>query len=295
MSFKILAIALGLLMVDAIIEVGFLGSMVGYLHQAHGNVPFQVNNPHGNFTLYPKPKHLIVSQGYTSIGAACTAFVFVGIIGCVVLWLQTRRERMESSAATETTTQNIIRRPSRIILVWAIPVWAILNILSFLLTMIALIYTFTVTHQTDHQTISLSVAVANSGLPYPNNEWTPENWYKQVLTLPFANPSEKSSIKTHVRLMSGWRWNLIPMFILGLVITSLATMEAVKEWRPRQGDTERDLALHADRTQWLRLLGDTNVMHRGVNTGVNTGVESTVEESTVVRSTVEESTVQVSS
>jgi hypothetical protein len=100
MSFKILAPVLGLLMVDAIIEVGFIGSMVGYLHQCHDDVPYQIDTPQGNFALFPKPKHIIVNQGHTSNGAAGTAFVLVGIIGWIVLWRQRRRERMVGNSAT---------------------------------------------------------------------------------------------------------------------------------------------------------------------------------------------------
>jgi hypothetical protein len=215
MSSNILLSVLGLLMIDAIIEVGFIGSMVGYLHQAHNDVPFQINAPQGSFQLFPKPAHPIVNQGHTSNGAAGTAFVLVGIGGFLVLWHLRRRER-----------KNVTHRPSRLFLTWTI-----FTFLSVLLTVTAIIYTFVVTNQTDNQTINFAIASANSGLPYPEDQWTPENWYKAVLKLPFAEPSQKGDIRFHVHLMTAWRWNLIPLLILGVAVACLAALHVLKDRR----------------------------------------------------------------
>jgi hypothetical protein len=106
--------------------------------------------------------------------------------------------------------------------------WTVFTLLSALLTLAALIYTFVVTHQTDHQTISLAVATAHSGRPYPADQWTLETWCKQVLTLPFADDSEKSYFRVHLHLSVGWRWNLIPLLVLGLVVSALAVWSV---WR----------------------------------------------------------------
>ncbi|KAF1984768.1 hypothetical protein K402DRAFT_447506 [Aulographum hederae CBS 113979] len=195
-----LYVLLGLLMVDAITEVGFVGSMVGYLHDNHGNKPFEIQYTaeNGIFLLPAKPTHPIVDQGHTSNGAAGTALVLVGILGYVVLWLKSRPQHMSIALLT---------RP-------AFLTWVVLTVLSFLLTLAALAYTFTVTHSTSNQTIDLSA---------------PGNWYKAVLELQFQDPNEKGDIRNHIRLMEGWRWNLIPLFLLGGAIAVLAVWMAIKE------------------------------------------------------------------
>lgn len=93
MSHLPLYILLGLLSIDSLIEVGFIGSMVGYLHHNHADVPFAIQGPQGTIQLFPKPAQLIVhnDQGHTSNGAAGTALILVGLGGCIALsWLKRR-------------------------------------------------------------------------------------------------------------------------------------------------------------------------------------------------------------
>lgn len=112
--------------------------------------------------------------------------------------------------------------------------------LSFLLTLSALVYTFVVTAQTDskHSRIDLSVAAntyaSRTGVvfKYPDDTWTPENWFKAVLKLAFVDEGQKGDIRTHVRLMEGWRWNLIPLLLLGLSVMGIAVMG----WMERRRD-----------------------------------------------------------
>jgi hypothetical protein len=114
-----------------------------------------------------------------------------------------------------------------------------MTVLSAMLTLAALIYTFVLTAQTDDQTINLTVAAANpEPLMYPLDKWTPENWFVAVLDLPLARDSDRSKISNNLRLMRGWRWNLIPLFILGVVVASLAVWELVGGRRWRQGDSK---------------------------------------------------------
>jgi hypothetical protein len=114
-----------------------------------------------------------------------------------------------------------------------------MTVLSAMLTLAALIYTFVLTAQTDDQTINLTVAAANpEPLMYPLDKWTPENWFVAVLDLPLARDSDRSKINNNLRLMRGWRWNLIPLFILGVVVAALAVWELVGGRRWRQGDSK---------------------------------------------------------
>ncbi|EHY59106.1 hypothetical protein HRR83_001623 [Exophiala dermatitidis] len=236
MSYLPLYIALSLLMVDGLIEVGFVGSMVGFLHDRAGKY-FTVNAPQGTFNLHGKPAGLLVNQGHTSNGAAGTAVVLVGIGGLLTIWYEKRRQgqrRKQPSPSSQIQSTDYGQQheqyndsrggPSRLFLFWTL-----MTVLSAMLTLAALIYTFIVTYQTDHQTINLSVAAANPEPAfYPLDKWTPENWFVAVLALPLAHESDRRDIRNHLRLMRGWRWNLIPLFVLGVVVVALAVWEVVR-------------------------------------------------------------------
>jgi hypothetical protein len=94
--FTALKAILPVLMIDGLIEVGFIGEMVGFLHDRAGK-SFTVSYPTGQtFELHGKPKGLLVDQGHTSNGAAGTAIVLVGIGGFLTMWLHRRRARLVS-------------------------------------------------------------------------------------------------------------------------------------------------------------------------------------------------------
>jgi hypothetical protein len=217
-----LYVAMSVLMVDAVIEVAFVGSMVGFLHDRAGKF-FTIDAPNGSFDLHGKPKGLLVDQGHTSNGAAGTALVLVGWLGLLTIFYERRRARR-----TQATNHSGI-----------FIFWVVMTVLSAMLTLAALIYTFVLTAQTDDQTINLTVAAANpEPLMYPLDKWTPENWFVAVLDLPLARDSDRSKINNNLRLMRGWRWNLIPLFILGVVVAALAVWELVGGRRWRQGDSK---------------------------------------------------------
>lgn len=79
-------------MIDGLIEVGFVGSTVGFLHDRAGKF-FTIEAPSGPFNLHGKPAGLLVDQGHTSNGAAGTAVVLVGILGFLTMWYERRRHR----------------------------------------------------------------------------------------------------------------------------------------------------------------------------------------------------------
>lgn len=110
-------------------------------------------------------------------------------------------------------------------------------LLSFLLTLVALIYTFVETSMTGGQTIDLGVAEANPApTRYPDGRWTPENWYAALLELPLVNPNNRRVISGNLGMMRGWRWNLVALFVLGFVLLVLVGLEV---WRVRRRDTQR--------------------------------------------------------
>ncbi|KAK4938853.1 hypothetical protein LTR10_020759 [Elasticomyces elasticus] len=225
MPYTPLYVALALLMLDGLIEVGMVGSMVGFLHARAGKF-FTVNAPTGAFNLHGKPAGIMVNQGHTSNGAAGTAVVLVGIIGLLVIWYEKRRARQ-----TQTTGH------SKVFIFWVV-----MTFVSAGLTLSALVYTFVVTAQTNNQLIDLSVAEANPDPKmYPLDQWTPENWFIAVLKLPLANDSDRNTIRYHLDLMRGWRWNLIPLFILGLAAAMTALWELINGRRWIQGESREKL------------------------------------------------------
>lgn len=237
-------------MVDGLIEVGFIGSMVGFLHDRAGKF-FTIDAPNGTFDLHGKPVGLLADQGHTSNGAAGTAIVLVGILGLLTIFLERRRARkvsrdnpFENVKKSYISTGILTNQPqsstsghSGLFIFWVV-----MTVLSAMLTLAALIYTFVLTAQTDNQTIDLAVAAANAEpLAYPLDQWTPENWFIAVLELPLAHESDRSKIQNNLRLMRGWRWNLIPLLILGLTVAALAVWELVGGRRWKEGDSREKL------------------------------------------------------
>jgi hypothetical protein len=91
MASKLLYILLPILMIDSLLEVGFIGSTVGYLHK---DPIFSIVGSQGStLHLLAKPKNLSLNQGHTSNGAAGTALILVGLLGLLVLSCRGRLER----------------------------------------------------------------------------------------------------------------------------------------------------------------------------------------------------------
>lgn len=214
----VLWIAIGFLMIDSIIELSFITSMVSWLHRRAGG-SFEVIYNGTTFYLHGKPLNLLLDQGHTSNGAAGTAFVLVGIGGILALVLRARAHR----------------RPGTVLSKFGLilyHVWLIFTLLSALLTLAALIYVFVVTSDHNGQLIDVKMASTLHNEPYPNyvayplEVWTPENWFNAVLKLDLVSSTDRSDIQSHLVVMRGWRWNLIPMLILGLSVTLLAFTDA---------------------------------------------------------------------
>ncbi|KAI5464461.1 hypothetical protein BGZ63DRAFT_401410 [Mariannaea sp. PMI_226] len=211
-----LYISLGLLMVVSIIELSFISATVGWLHgTASGSFTFRFNGTTAE--LRGEPKNLIVDQGHTSNGASGTAFILIGIGGFLVLWLRSRSSR-----------------PNKFV-IGLYYLWLVTNVLALMLTLGALIYVFVVTNNHKGQTIDASFAADHQGEKYPLDSWTPQNWFSAFLKLDLDDPSQRSDIKSHLRIMWGWQYNLIPFFIIQFFQTGLALWDAVerrKESRP---------------------------------------------------------------
>ncbi|AEO71377.1 030a2135-d6bf-41b3-b0b6-b9dad91b38f4 [Thermothielavioides terrestris] len=206
-----IGLVLSLLFIDAAISLSLVSSMVAFLH-TYGGGPFPIEGPfESTFLLAGEPAHLVVNQGHTTNGANGTVLVLVGFGGCIALWLERRSRRKYDRSSP------------------AFYVWALIVFLSCLLTLTALIYTFVETSKTGSQEIDYSVARATPApAHYPNDRWTPENWYAAVLELPLVSDDDRRVIQHNLTLMRGWRWNLIPMFLLGFALLSLVVLELLR-------------------------------------------------------------------
>lgn len=213
---------LGLLMTDTLMELAFISYMVSWLHRTAGG-DFEIvassTSDRLFFPLHGKPKVMYLNQGHTSNAAAGTAFVLVGIGGILALTL---RHRWTKKCRIGTFSTALHRT------------WILLTILSALLTLAALIYTFVLTRLHSIHHIELNVAASLDNRPYPNyvayplDEWTPETWFVGVLELQLVHPAERNEIVHQLKIMRAWRWNLIPMFILGMGLCVVAVWDELQ-------------------------------------------------------------------
>ncbi|KAF2666223.1 hypothetical protein BT63DRAFT_428002 [Microthyrium microscopicum] len=208
----ILRVLLAVLMIDCLIETGMIGSTVGFLHK---DGLYKMEN---NKILDAKPKHIDANHGHTANGASGSALMLVGLLGLILLGGRGFIER---------------RFPRYLIPLYT--TWLVLTILSFLLTLAALIYVFVVVHQTSGQTIDINDQSLTTGSHYPLGKWVPQTWYAAVLDSPlvFVNKSDHDNVSTHLALMNGWKWNLIVLFLLELAATVMIVMEYRKVRKSR--------------------------------------------------------------
>lgn len=94
--------------------------------------------------------------------------------------------------------------------------------------------------RTGKQVIDLAIA-ADNAFPkkYPVDSWTPENWYKEVLNIPLADDKDRTIIAYNLRIMRGWKYNLIAFFLVGFTLSSLVVTELLRSRKqgPKYGRT----------------------------------------------------------
>jgi len=225
-TFVALKVALGLLMVDAVLELAFISSMVAWLHTTASGT-FTIARGSSTFELAGEPLNLMTDQGHTSNGAAGTAFVLVGCGGILALFLRGRPGFRGSVFGK--------------LVYYA---WVAANVPALLLTLGALIYVFVVTGAHAGQEIDVDAAAALGGARYPLDTWTPQNWFSAVLRLDIADPSVRGDIQSRYRVMLGWQYNLIPLFVVQLAETVLAVLDFLRR-RREDRSSERELSAKA--------------------------------------------------
>ncbi|ROV97997.1 hypothetical protein VMCG_07026 [Cytospora schulzeri] len=210
----LLKVFIGLLMVVSIIELSFISATVAFLAKRASHT-FDVVYHGTTFPVSGTPAKILVDQGHTSNGASGTAFVIVGCCGTLALWLRGRPGYHNKSIGGYFSKG------------WY-RLWLVLNVPALLLTLGALAYTFAVTRSHEGQRIDLDVAQGFDGAAYPLQEWTPQNWFNALLKLDLASGSDRDDIDSHYKIARGWEYNLIPFFIVQLVQTALALLEAMR-------------------------------------------------------------------
>ncbi|KAF2646435.1 hypothetical protein P280DRAFT_464656 [Massarina eburnea CBS 473.64] len=216
MAFFSIFLSNSLLSALSIANLGLISSMVGFLLDQKHHVPhYKVAWPNKNVELHVLPEHLWVDHGHTSNGVAGYGF-FLGLFGLLVAFRQRHRQG---------------KPPSKTLLALCV-----LQFLAVLFTLSALIFVFLVTNQTQDQHISSLIAQSN--VPYPADKWTPETWYKAVLSLPLADHHQRDTIAGKVTNMVAWRWMLVPIFLVDVLAFGISMMEVVKQRKEarRYGD-----------------------------------------------------------
>lgn len=219
-----LKISIALVALVAAIELSFVTATVGYLALI-GKQTFAATSDDGSTVQVPGlPANLDVNQGHTANGAAGTGVVVIGWAGALALWLR-GRPGYHSGTALGGFGRGWYR------------LWLALNVPALLLTLVALAYVFAVTKAHDGQAIDLSAVSTGDDDKYPLLEWTPQGWFAALARLDLASGSDRDGVETHLRLARGWEYNLIPFFLLQLVQTALALLDARRRTR-----TERQYA-----------------------------------------------------
>ncbi|KAH8671659.1 hypothetical protein BX600DRAFT_459468 [Xylariales sp. PMI_506] len=268
-SLLALRVALGLLMVVSIIELGFVSSTVGYLHltASHG-YRFVYNGR--TLPLAGTPAHLFLDQGHTSNGAAGTGFILIGIGGFLALWLRGRAgggaqdansgfyyyNNGRSSSNGKMSQTASISAPLRGFPRFFYYTWLALQVPALLLTLGALAYVFALTKPREGQAIdpALAATLATSGSSssaqhYPRDSWTPQNWFSAVLALDLVDG--RADMETHLHAMRGWQYNLIPFVLVQLAETALAFVDFA--WWRRGSISSHTHHLHQKQQQEQQL------------------------------------------
>jgi hypothetical protein len=224
--------AMALLLADAATEMGLIVTMVRWLHVRAGK-GFEVSYQGESFILQGKPLHFLLDQGHTSNGAAGSAVVVVCIGGALALFLRHRQLKRYGGISGFTA--------------FLYNFWLYFTAVSAIFTIAAFVYVFveTYTHTGQHINVEIASRLNNrpypNQVPYPEQEWTPQNWYPAFLDLDIVDQADRNTISYHLRIMQGWQWNLIPMMILGVAVAFLAFADRMrhKQYVNRQNGVSR--------------------------------------------------------
>ncbi|KAI1734098.1 hypothetical protein F4680DRAFT_439438 [Xylaria scruposa] len=183
---------IGLLMIDAIIEVSFVSSSLTWLHDKAARKLLHFAAEGSKHRLPMLPRHLIIEHLRTANGTAGTAFALVGLGGILALvlrnWAQYRTGKLARFCR------------------YFYYIWLSCNMPALLLTGATIIYVFALTNGRAGQKIYVLEAVNLNGHPYDLNNWTPDGWFSAVLRLKLLR--DRMDIEGQLTVMRGWLYNL---------------------------------------------------------------------------------------
>ncbi|KAI0104025.1 hypothetical protein GGR51DRAFT_240416 [Nemania sp. FL0031] len=189
-----LRVCIGLLVIDAIIEMAFASSTAAWLDHTAGPTAFRFVAYGRKHPLAGHPRHFVVGQVHTSNAAAVAALILVGFGSVVSLrlrnWAQHRKGKLAKCSR------------------YFYYLWLSFSVPALLLTSVALIYVFAVTSTGMNQKISTALAVNENSRPYSRGTWTPQSWFSAVLRLELVRGRE--DIVKQLVVMQGWQYNLVP-------------------------------------------------------------------------------------
>ncbi|KAL1838338.1 hypothetical protein VTJ49DRAFT_2799 [Mycothermus thermophilus] len=170
--------------IDGAIQLGLVSSMVSFIHSS-ARTPVLVAPPGQQvWAIGSFPENLVTDPGHVANAAGGTALVLVGFGSVIALSLEKRSRKKRNTSSP------------------VFYLWCLIVLLSFLLTLGALIYAFVETANTSGQTIDEAVARANPPpAKYPLGRWTPETWGNALLELPLASPVQRRRIHGKVNSM----------------------------------------------------------------------------------------------
>ncbi|KAH8904651.1 hypothetical protein BR93DRAFT_970588 [Coniochaeta sp. PMI_546] len=210
-----LKIALGLVWFDGVLELALAESCLWWIHDGAAG-PYHVSNPSGGgtFTMTSQPQHMLFELTRAASAAGILAFV-VATAGIVALQLRKSRFRERTWAAVWYRAWPYV---SGVFAMYTLAVTIALNVL---------------TNMHDHQMINVSVSAdLGEGVKYPLDSWTLPNFYAAVKMLLEGTPDQTGTVNTinaHLRTMLGWRWNLVPLVVLQVVLSILTWLE-FRQW-----------------------------------------------------------------
>ncbi|KAI0183889.1 hypothetical protein EV127DRAFT_506261 [Xylaria flabelliformis] len=204
-----LKVSIGLLMIDAIVEVSFVSSSLTWLHDKAARKLLHFAAYGSKHRLPMLPRHLIIEHLRTANGAAGTAFALVGVGGILALilrnWAQYRTGRLPRFCR------------------YFYYIWLSCNMPALLLTGATIIYVFALTNGHASQRIYVLEAVNLNGRPYDLSNWTPDGWFSAVLRLKLLR--DRMEIEKQLTVMRGWLYNLPIMFLFQSGVTVLGYMD----------------------------------------------------------------------
>lgn len=217
----LLWIALALSMVDCIVQLAITSTYAKWLNNLYAsNVQYPLEDGR---TIYAVPEQMDQNVEHLCNDSAGVALVLVGFGGIVALLLR-RRNNFSHSLFSK---------------IWY-HTWLVLTLLSFLLTLGALIYIFVTMNRHAGQTIDLTLLQGQAMRQrWPYGSWDPKSWFDALLSLDLSSSDDRDAITSHIHLFTGSMFNMIPLLVTGLAVLVFAVLDGIFMRRAARSNSEK--------------------------------------------------------